>query len=403
MNRATSPVALTVTLCLAQILGMAGFATFPALLPGFIGEWGLSNTDAGWINGMFFAGYLGAVPVLSSLTDRVPARRVYFLCMALSGAASLLFALMAEGFWSALGLRTAAGIGLAGTYMPGLKLLSDHLEGHRRHIPYYTSSFSIGVALSYVLAGEVAAGLDWRWAFGLSALGPGLAVALISLALPRKDPKPHAAPETSLLDFRPVLGCRPAMGYVFAYTIHNFELFAMRSWIVAYLVFAQGLQPGGGAGWNATAIAAAVSLVGMPASVIGNEVAERIGRHRFITWVMLISAVFAAVIGFAASWPFWLIVVLVFAYGTAITADSGTITTGVIMAAPEGYRGATMAVHSCIGFMGSFAGPLAFGVALDLTGGGASVFSWGASFAFVGAVVLLGPLLLAYGRGRGGD
>ena len=135
MKRATSPVALTATLCLAEIMGMTGFAAFPALLPLFIGEWGLSNTDAGWINGMFFAGYLGAVPVLTSLTDRVPARRVYFLCMAFSGAASVLFAFFAEGFWSALALRTAAGIGLAGTYMPGLKLLSDHLEGHRRHVP----------------------------------------------------------------------------------------------------------------------------------------------------------------------------------------------------------------------------------------------------------------------------
>ena len=400
MNRAASPVALTVTLCLAEILGMIGFATFPALLPSFIIEWDLSNTEAGWINSVFFAGYLGAVPVLTSLTDRVPARRVYFLCMALSGAASLLFALAADGFWSALALRTAAGIGLAGTYMPGLKLLSDQLEGHRRHVPYYTSSFGLGAALSFLLAGEAAAWLDWRWAFGLSALGPGLALALVFLALPAKDPVPHAAPETSLLDFRPVLGCRPAMGYVFAYTIHNFELFAMRSWIVAYLVFAQTLQPGADGWWSATALAALITLSGVPASIIGNELAERFGRHRVITVVMLVSAAFAAVLGFAAAWPYWLVVALAVTYGIAITTDSGAITTGVVMAAPEGYRGATMAVHSCIGFAGSFAGPLAFGVALDLTGDGASVWSWGASFAFVGAVMLLGPLLLAYGRGR---
>jgi MFS family permease len=225
---------------------------------------------------------------------------------------------------------------------------------------------------------------------------------LVFLALPREDPVPHAAPETSLLDFRPVLGCRPAMGYVFAYTIHNFEFFALSSWIVAYLVFAQSLQPGGGAGWSATALATIIILFGMPASIIGNELAERFGRHRVITCVMLVSAAIGAVLGFAAAWPFWLVVALAMTYGVAITTDSGAITTGVIMAAPEGYRGATMAVHSCIGFAGSFAGPLAFGVALDLTGGGDSVWSWGASFAFVGAVVLLGTLLLAYGRERGG-
>ena len=46
---------------------MLGVAAFPALLPTFIGEWQLTNTDAGWINGIYFAGYLAAVPVLVGL------------------------------------------------------------------------------------------------------------------------------------------------------------------------------------------------------------------------------------------------------------------------------------------------------------------------------------------------
>ena len=86
-------------------------------------------------------------------------------------------------------------------------------------------------------------------------------------------------------------------------------------------------------------------------------------------------------------------------YGATVTGDSASITAGVIAAAPEGYRGATMAVHSCIGFMGSFAGPLMFGVVLDLTSpggiGGETVASWGWAFAFTGLVVALGPLALA--------
>ena len=39
------------------------------------------------------------------------------------------FALFADGFWSALFLRLLAGIGWAGTYMPGLKAIADPLEG----------------------------------------------------------------------------------------------------------------------------------------------------------------------------------------------------------------------------------------------------------------------------------
>ncbi len=31
---------------------MLGVMSFPALLPGFITEWQLTNTEAGWINGI---------------------------------------------------------------------------------------------------------------------------------------------------------------------------------------------------------------------------------------------------------------------------------------------------------------------------------------------------------------
>ncbi|MCG8358855.1 MAG: MFS transporter, partial [Kiloniellales bacterium] len=68
---------LVVLLCLAEVLCMIGFGTFPALLPGFFVAWGLSNTEAGWINGVYFAAYMLAVPVLVALTDRVDPRRVY--------------------------------------------------------------------------------------------------------------------------------------------------------------------------------------------------------------------------------------------------------------------------------------------------------------------------------------
>ena len=56
---------ITLLLCTAETLGMAGFALFAALLPQFQVLWGLSNTEAGWIGGGFFLGYMLAVPVLT--------------------------------------------------------------------------------------------------------------------------------------------------------------------------------------------------------------------------------------------------------------------------------------------------------------------------------------------------
>ena len=217
---------------------MLGAATFPALLPTFIAEWGLTKTNAGWLNGIYYIGYLGSVPVLLSLTDRVSARKIYYLCMALTLVANAGFAFLVEGFWTAFVFRIIAGIALAGTYMPGLKLMSDHLRGmagdkdQSRAVAIYTSSFGIGTAISFYLSGVVATALDWHWAFGLATVGPVAAMVLAAVMLPREDPALTKAPDTHLLDFRPVLRCRAAMGYVLAYTAHNFELFAFRSWIV---------------------------------------------------------------------------------------------------------------------------------------------------------------------------
>ncbi|MED5360088.1 MAG: hypothetical protein VYD85_16980 [Pseudomonadota bacterium] len=48
----------------------------PALLPALIAEWSLSNTEAGWVTGIFYAGYAMAVSVLVTLTDRIDPKRI---------------------------------------------------------------------------------------------------------------------------------------------------------------------------------------------------------------------------------------------------------------------------------------------------------------------------------------
>ena len=45
--------------------------TLAAVLPQLITEWGLTSTEAGWLGGIYFAGYVAAVPVLTTLTDRI--------------------------------------------------------------------------------------------------------------------------------------------------------------------------------------------------------------------------------------------------------------------------------------------------------------------------------------------
>ncbi len=395
---------LIAALVAAEVLGMLGVSAFAALLPTFTAEWGLSGTAAGWIGGIYFAGYVAAVPVLVSLTDRVDPRRIYLFSTALGGVAALGFALAADGFWSAMLWRLLAGVGLAGTYMPGLKALSDRLKGPRqsRGLAFYTGGFSIGVGVSFLVTGETAAWLDWRWAFGIGAVGSATAFAIAATVLRPAPPDPADRPRTHLLDFRPVLRNRAAMTYALAYGAHVWEMYGFRAWIVAFLVFSQGLQPPGSTVISATVVATGLTLIGLPASVIGNELCLRFGRRRTLAAAMGASAIFAGGIGFSGALAYPVVVVLATVYGILVMTDSASLTAGAVAAAEPRYRGATMAVHSSIGFLGAFLGPLAFGAVLDAAGGGGRGTAWGIAFASLGLAAAVGPLvLLTLGRGLG--
>ncbi len=389
---------LVALLCLTQVLGMLSNATFPALIPVFQPLWGLSNTEAGWVSGIYYAGYTAAVPILVTLTDREDARRIYLLSCLLGGLAALGFALFAEGFWSAMVFRFFGGISLAGTYMVGLKLLSDRLpeEGRARSVAIYTAHFGIGASLSVLVAGEVAAWAGWSWAFAVSGLGSFAALALVALFVRPLPRQPGETLPMAVFDLRPVFRNRSALAYTLGYAAHIWELFGFRAWLVAFLVFVFAQQPGLAAGdWTPTQVATVLLLLGLPASILGNEIATAWGRRRIVSAFMLGSGGIALVLGFIAGAPLWLLAAVLLVYAVLIMADSGALTAGAVIAAAPDRRGGTMALHALLGFGAGFLSPLAFGVVLDLAGGAETGLAWGLAFALLGLGVLTGPIILA--------
>jgi len=380
-------------MCLAEIVGMTGFATFTALIPQFQALWSLSNADAGWISGMYHGGYAVAVPLLVSLTDRVDARRIYLYGQALAAVSALDFALLADGFWSAVLWRTVAGIGMAGTYMTGLRAMNDRLpvDLHSRATAWYTALYGVGSGLSVYLTGAIEASWGWQWAAGAAVAGPIAAIAIARIAL--ASPVTPPAPSGAVLDFRPVLGNRRAMGFIGGYGAHSFELFGYRSWLVAFLVYLEARDP---SPFPLTpfVIAALIQLVGVPSSIIGNEMAQRWGRVRVAVWVMSAAAVLGLVVGAGPWLPYAVTVAAIAIYGWFVGMDSSTLTGGTVLAAEPDKRGATMALHSTVGFAFAFLSPLCFGVVLDLSGGANQPMAWLWAFVVMGIGAMIGPLCL---------
>jgi hypothetical protein len=231
--------------------------------------------------------------VLLALTDRLPARRVYLLGATFTAASHLGFALLADGFWSALMLRVMAGIGWAG----GLKVIADQLEGtaQSRAVSMHAAGVGLAGAGSFAVAGlfNALAGPEAAFLFGaVAAVGAFVIAALVmprALASRADAPAPRA-----LLDFRPVFRNRGAMGWIAGYTVHTWELAALRAWGVTFLAGTIARQ--GAPTWlpNPTLLFTLAGLAGIVISITGNELAQRIGRGRVVLAAMSTAAALLA-------------------------------------------------------------------------------------------------------------
>lgn len=387
---------LVIAMAVGQVGGLLPHVAVPATMPAFlIPEWGLSYAEAGLMASAYAIGYMLAAPVLTTLTDRVDARRILILGSLLNAAGTVAFGLFAEGMLSAMLLWGLTGLGFAGAYMPGLKALTDRLDpgDSSRSITIYTSAFSFGVGLSYLACQLVADAAGWRWAFVATGLPP-LIMAAVAWSLAPVTPAPR---EGRLLELRPAFRNRAALGYSFAYGWHCFELYGVRTWLVAFWGFVAAT---GGAPIGVVAVSAIFTLLAMPASILGNELALKLGRHRAITLVMLLSAAVGLAIGLTAGLSPWLTLILMFVHAFTVPGDSGALTSGMAAAADPKFRGATMAVHSTVGFAFTAAGGWVIGVALDMAGGVDRPGAWALAYAVMAAGAALGPVCLWWSRRR---
>ena len=388
---------LVTAMCLAQLGSLLPHVTLPAIMAQHLMPlWGLSAAQAGLMASAYTVGYTVAVPVLTGLTDRFDARLILLAGSIVSSLATLASGLFAEGLLSACLWWGIAGIGFGGAYMPGLKALTDRMPpgDTSRSVTLYTACFSVGVGLSFLVSQIVADRWGWRAAFLVTGIGP-LAMAAVCLKL---GPfKPDSAPGHPL-DFRPVFRNRAALGYILGYGAHCFELYGIRTWIVAFWTFVAVRN--GDPVLAPVTVSVVVTLLSLPSSILGNEAALRFGRHRAISCVMIASGSLALAIGFLAGASPGILLALILVYAVAIPADSGALTSGMSMSAASANLGATMALHSTVGFGLSAAGSWAAGIALDAAGGPASTSGWLAAFSVLAAGALLGPLALWWSRVR---
>jgi predicted MFS family arabinose efflux permease len=269
----------------------------------------------------------------------------------------------------------------------------------------HAASIGVSGALSFACADLIAGFAGWRAVFFAAGVSAALAWVLVTLTVPsRSHPSIPPTANHALFDFRPVFRNRSAMAYAIAYCVHTLEMNALRGWGVAFLGFVALSTDTSGAILSPTATLTVLGLTGTLVSVLGNEAAIHLGRRRLISFAMVASAVCACLLGFIGTQSYLLAVGLMLIYGPIVWLDSSSLTAGTAGTAEPSRRGGTLAVHSMLGYMGGFVGPLAVGWVLDLRGG-MSAAAWAVAFSTIAASTLmaLAAFLIMRPRALAGD
>ncbi len=385
-------------------------SSFSAAQPIIVGEWDISSTQAGVVFSAHQCGYVLATIFLVSLTDRLDSRVVVAASALAAGLANLLFPILSHDIPSAAVLRALAGVGLAGVYMPGLRLVAEQFSERRgAAVGMYVAAFYLGSSLSLVITGVLLGATAWREAM-LAVAGAACLAPVIALCLFTRPRTISTSRRSGLPDFS-VLKAPGILLVTLAYSAHTWELYVTRAWISPYLTWTlvqQGVES-----VEATARAASTSgLVSLPTALgvlAGGALSDRLGRARGAGVFLLTSGLTSLCIGWLSGAPWPVLVAIVLIYGLLVASDSAVYSTAITELAEPNRLGATQAAQTSISFSASVVAPVVAGIVLDSF---SADLGWPLAFGQAGLVALLGVVCLsrlnagrdAYaGRSRLGD
>lgn len=341
VNRKGSALAL---LALAELLGMSVWFSASALAPQLKAAWALSDVQAGWLSSAVQLGFVAgtATAALLNLADILPSR-TYFGLSALAAGACNAALLAAGGFAPGLLSRFGVGFFLAGVYPPAMKMIATwYRDGRGFAIGTVVGALTVGKATPFLLHGLEHAGLA---PVVLAASAAAGVAGVLVLAGYRDGPFAFERRPFAWRLVGVVWRDRGVRLAVAGYLGHMWELYAMWSWIAAFLAAGAGLAPRAAdlAGFAAIA-------VGGAGCVLGGLAADRFGRERLTIWAMALSGACAAVIGLTAAAP-GLVVAVAIVWGFAVVADSAQFSALVTELAPPHAVGTALTLQTSLGFL----------------------------------------------------
>jgi MFS family permease len=331
----------------------------------------------------------------AGVVDVVPGPRLFFLGVAVSAAANLGFATLATDVTSALAFRFVTGAGIAAVYPVAVKLLAGWFRvGRGLAIGVLIGALTIGSALPHLVrAAGALAGSDWHVlvaATSVVAILGGLLVLALGRAGPLETPASRFSPAIAAAAFRSGSVRLANLGYLG----HMWELYAMWTWVPAFIAASFAASGDHDAATAALAAFAIVASGGI-GCVVAGALADRLGRTTLTIAAMAVSGTSAVAVGFVFGDSPLLLLVVGVVWGITVVADSAQFSAAISELSPPGTAGSALSVQLASGFV--LTGVTIIGIGLINPGDGTA---WRIAFGSLALGPLVGIVAMWRLRGR---
>lgn len=342
------------------------------------GERGSLLTGAvqiGFVFGTLASAFLG-------LADRFDPRRVFSVAAVLGSAVNAL--ILVVGFndpWT-LPLRFLTGALMAGIYPVGMKMAAGWAERNMGlMIGALVGAVTLGSALPHLFTSL--SDLDWRTVIGAASistlLGAG-GILLIGLGpAHRKAGRFRPVHVVAMLRRRSVLLANGG------YLGHMWELYAMWTWIGAFLAWGLGQGDGAAIGPDPALLTFFVVASGALGCLAAGALADRYGRTMTTMTAMAVSGSCAAIIGLTPGVGPWVMLTVAMIWGISIVADSAQFSAAIAELSEPELVGSMLTVQTCLGFLLTTIGIQLVPIMVDW-------LSWRFAFVFLSIGPFLGVL-----------